>query len=584
MIPRELVEQSPLQPRTVFDTKKHEELTASMRANGFSISAMTVRPMKPGAVAQPLNPAVPDGPWVLCHPVTMERYSPEPMGQFRAETMAQTSYRQRYEIVAGERRWRAAGAASIAAVPCFVAEMSDMDLLKWAMRENLDRDALSPMDEANGYRLMLERGATAEEIATGVGRSPRHVKMTLTLIRLPKEASEWLSAGRLGRNTAEYIASIPDERIREDYSRQVLHPDLVEGPLTKRAALELRARRFMRSLGSLPWDAEDATLLPIQTDDRGDRVSGGACANCPHNTLNVRDEEREEGKHRRSGECLNIACYDAKRDAVWKAFAERETDETKNRRALTRAECEELFDDRNLLELGSRFVDVTQEVPQDLLRPGVETATWKEMLQGTGIEVLVARDHSGKRRELVVGDLARMAISEGLRQTDKPAIFRGEERQDRRELEKLNPQEHKEATLRTKEVLKQDQEYRLAYHAAVRRELQAKTRAMGHAPPALWRLAAQHELACTPPYTETLKTRECKDVAELAKWLAGCPEPDALALYVELVVFGSDPVPSHDRLTAAAKAFAVDLTAIERIVREEIAKQGNHGDTEAQRS
>ena len=93
---------------------------------------------------------------------------------------------ERYELVMGERRWRACQLAELASVPAIVKETSDSDLLRDALMENLHRQELNPLEEASAYQQLLDDfGATHEELAKRVGRSRPHITNTIRLLNLP---------------------------------------------------------------------------------------------------------------------------------------------------------------------------------------------------------------------------------------------------------------------------------------------------------------------------------------------------------------------------------------------------------------
>ena len=105
---------------------------------------------------------------------------------------------ERYQIIAGERRWRAAQQAGLATVPIVVREVADDRLLELALVENIQRQELSPLEEAQAFhRLQEELRLTQEEVARKVGRDRTTVTNTLRLLRLPREVRELLNTGGL---------------------------------------------------------------------------------------------------------------------------------------------------------------------------------------------------------------------------------------------------------------------------------------------------------------------------------------------------------------------------------------------------
>lgn len=117
-----------------------------------------------------------------------------------------------YEIVAGERRWRAAKLADLTQVPVIVRELSDQVALELALVENIQRQDLSPVEEALGYqRLMDEFHYTQEELADTVGKSRSHVANLLRLTQLPEEIKEMLDKGDLSMGHARALLNTPNQ-------------------------------------------------------------------------------------------------------------------------------------------------------------------------------------------------------------------------------------------------------------------------------------------------------------------------------------------------------------------------------------
>jgi len=123
-----------------------------------------------------------------------------------------------YEIIAGERRWRAAQRAQLHEIPVIVREFSDEEVLEIALIENLQRENLSPIEEANAYqRLMDEFGHTQEVLAKAVGRSRSSVANTLRLLTLPQSVQTEVDTGALSAGHARALVGIDDaERLAGD--------------------------------------------------------------------------------------------------------------------------------------------------------------------------------------------------------------------------------------------------------------------------------------------------------------------------------------------------------------------------------
>lgn len=115
-----------------------------------------------------------------------------------------------YQIVAGERRWRAARMAGVTQVPAVIREMSDSEVMELALIENLQREDLSPLEEAQGYQALIENyDFTQEEVAKTVGKSRPAVTNALRLLSLPQELLELVGNGSLSAGHARTLLSFP---------------------------------------------------------------------------------------------------------------------------------------------------------------------------------------------------------------------------------------------------------------------------------------------------------------------------------------------------------------------------------------
>lgn len=117
-----------------------------------------------------------------------------------------------YRIVAGERRWRAARMAGLTEVPAVVREMTDAEEMLFALIENLQREDLTPLEEARGYRELIARqGFTQEEVSKTVGKSRPAVTNALRLLNLPEDLQELLEKGEITAGHARTLLSFQDE-------------------------------------------------------------------------------------------------------------------------------------------------------------------------------------------------------------------------------------------------------------------------------------------------------------------------------------------------------------------------------------
>lgn len=163
------------QPRKRFDERDLEELTDSIRQNG------------------------------VLQPILVRRHG------------------EKYEIVAGERRYQAARAAGLTEVPVIIREISDEDVFKLALIENLQRSDLTPLEEARGYRrLIKDKGLTQEELAKALSKSRSAITNTLRLLDLPKEVQEYVETGAITAGHARAILAVPSEEGRIQLAKKVV--------------------------------------------------------------------------------------------------------------------------------------------------------------------------------------------------------------------------------------------------------------------------------------------------------------------------------------------------------------------------
>ena len=175
-IPLESIEPNPRQPREVFDPEALAELVASIREVGI-LQPIVVRELDPG----------------------------------------------RYQLIMGERRWRASREAGLEAVPAIIRDTPDDALLRDALLENLHRQELNALEEAAAYSQLLEEfGATHEELADRVGRSRSHVTNTLRLLQLAPSVQRRVAAGVLSAGHARALLTLDSAEAQEQLAARVV--------------------------------------------------------------------------------------------------------------------------------------------------------------------------------------------------------------------------------------------------------------------------------------------------------------------------------------------------------------------------
>jgi ParB family chromosome partitioning protein len=230
-LPIELIHRNPGQPRQHFSKEELAELEESIRTSG---------------VLQPI----------------LVRPSPHSPGDF--------------EIIAGERRWRAAQRAGLTAIPALVRELSDERAYEIAIIENVQREDLNAMEEARAYDTLMSRmGYTQEQAAKAVGKSRSHLANTLRLLQLPAGVQEHVLQGRLSAGHARAILACDDqEAVAEQVVAKGLSVRDTEALVRAKAAGPKKASGPRKApkdadTAALEADLEDALGMSVDVTDRG---------------------------------------------------------------------------------------------------------------------------------------------------------------------------------------------------------------------------------------------------------------------------------------------------------------------------
>ena len=227
-IPVDQIEANPHQPRKAFDFKSLGELAASIKASG------------------------------VIQPVIVRRHS------------------DGYQLIAGERRWRAARQAGLERIPALVRDATDAQSLELALIENLLREDLNPMEEAEAYQKLLAQFSwTQEELAQRIGKDRSSIANCLRLLRLPAEIQADLRGGRLTMGHARALLALPtdaeqlrlrDEILAHDWSVRATEDSVraAEELARKRGAPVKRARRRSAELAALEEALQRALMTRVR--------------------------------------------------------------------------------------------------------------------------------------------------------------------------------------------------------------------------------------------------------------------------------------------------------------------------------
>jgi ParB/RepB/Spo0J family partition protein len=262
------IRHSPTNPRRRFDEAALAELAESIKAKGV-LQPVLVRPIEDGDI--------------------------------------------RYELVAGERRYRASQIAGIPVIPAVIREISEREAAELQIIENLHREDLTALEEAQGFKTLLEQhDYTTEQLAEKLGKSKSYVYGRVKLCQLPELARTALDDGRITASTAGLIARIPNAELRVEATQEIISPNINmwkkgDEALTYQEAKDLIEEHYMLELKKAPFSRKAAIAVP-----RGDGPLGplpdiiiGACDKCPKMTGN----NREEFPDGRADICTDPACY-----------------------------------------------------------------------------------------------------------------------------------------------------------------------------------------------------------------------------------------------------------------------------------
>ncbi len=171
-----------------------------------------------------------------------------------------------FELVAGERRWRAAQRVGLHEVPVIVRPMADLEALEIALVENLQREDLSPLEEAEAYnRLMDEFGRTQASLAEAVGKSRSHVANTVRLLSLPAPVRRRLDEGELSAGHARALLAAADPAaLAEEVVRRGLNVRATERLVQRRAVAPRTPRRHIRDADTVTLERELTSVLGLR--------------------------------------------------------------------------------------------------------------------------------------------------------------------------------------------------------------------------------------------------------------------------------------------------------------------------------
>lgn len=257
-------------PRRFFNEPRLQQLADNIRAVGV-MQPVLVRPLPPSRLAETFT----------------DRKGKDPLPG--------------YELISGERRWRASKLVGLANIPAIVRQLTDQEVLEQQLVENLQRDDLHPMEEAEGYeRLMSSSGTTVEQMAERIGKSTGTVYARLKLLALTEKARTAFFEDQIDTSRALVIARIPDSRLQLQALERATERDWQgEVSYSFRAFAKWARQQFMLPLDAAPFKITDANLV----------ADAGSCRECPKRTGAQPDIFADVQS---KDTCTDPACYRAK--------------------------------------------------------------------------------------------------------------------------------------------------------------------------------------------------------------------------------------------------------------------------------
>lgn len=337
-VPIEDVDESPTNPRTVF--RGIDELAANVKLHGVT---------QPG-VARPSKVA------------------------------------GRFELVFGARRLRASRKAGLTHFPMMVRDLSDSVVLEMQLIENIQREDIHALEEADSYQKLRDvHGFTVEEIAAKVGKPPSTVLARLKFCSLIPEARKAFFDDKFNAGVALSLARIPHADQQKEALKQILDQIHFNGEVTARQAMEIVRRRFMLKLLDAPFDRHDAQLV----------AAAGSCAACPKRTGNQRELFADVAA--KEDLCTDSKCWDAKKAATWEA--KRAEAKKNGSKVLSDRESKKLFGwSGATVDARSGYVDLSDKTYDAKGKPHSNRTL---MGKAAAVPLVIARDAEGGTRELV---------------------------------------------------------------------------------------------------------------------------------------------------------------------------------------
>lgn len=337
---------------------------------------------------------------------------------------------RRYELVAGERRLRAARELGLAEVPVFIRDLTDAEAEEESLIENMARVNLTPVEEANAFKRMLELESsdgtklyTISSLAKKLARGEADIRAGLKILNSPmsllKEIDTTKDERRVSVEVVAMVGRIPDPKARERAAADIMAGVSLKGgpasgkPLNVTESRKLVRERYMLKIDLSAKEADDMTLVPLKLtmiDGVEQRVQGGSCKDCPFRSgcmSDIADLLQEGSAGAKGGRnagidpniCTQPGCLQAKRDELWRRRCEQHLKD--GGRVMTDAAAKKEFSYEDRLIYNSAYAKLSDE-PEYRIFGRYDAGKWSELIKGLSATVTLARVPSnGKEVKLI---------------------------------------------------------------------------------------------------------------------------------------------------------------------------------------
>jgi ParB/RepB/Spo0J family partition protein len=257
----------------------------------------------------------------------------------------------KYEVVCGERRFRASRMAGLSNIPAVIKELDEKQALEYQIIENLHREDVHPLEEAEGYEVLMKKHGykTVDDIAAKVGKSRAYIYGRMKLCDLIQENRKLFYEGKLNPSVALLVARIP-AHLQKEAGKKVSQGGIDNEPMSYRRAQEFITKEFMLVLKAALFDTDDALLIE----------SSGSCTMCQKRTGNQKELFPDVSS---ADVCTDPVCFKAKKDAgVKRALAKAKES---GKIVLTEKEAKKVFFGEDSMHLGEGYINLESVCTED---------------------------------------------------------------------------------------------------------------------------------------------------------------------------------------------------------------------------